>query len=353
MKFGNKFMNFLTDEERTQLKVQHKRERDKRICDRIKAILFYDKGWTFVQIAEALLLSDDAVRKHISEYKKYKKLKPEGGGSIEKLTIQQSNQLEEHLQNHTYLYVKDIVEYIKIQFGVFYTVHGLRNWLQRHGFSYKKPALVPGKADKNQQEIWLSEYEKLRKTLSKDETICFIDGVHPTHNVQPAYGWIKKGVRKEIPANTGRMRINLSGIIDIISHKVLVQEDKTLNAESTIHFFQNIEKAYPSMKRIYVFCDNAPYYRNVKVKQYLETSKIALRFLPPYSPNLNPIERLWKWMKERVIYNSYYPDFEDFRYAVFGFFKTLSNLEATSLLGKEFRSRVRDKFRAIEKPLNY
>ena len=56
-------------------------------------------------------------------------------------------------------------------------------------------------------------------------------------NVQAAYGWIKKGLRKEIPANTGRSRINLSGSVDVISHKVIVQEDETLNAESTLGFF--------------------------------------------------------------------------------------------------------------------
>ncbi len=44
---------------------------------------------------------------------------------------------------------------------------------------------------------------------------------HPTHNVQSAYGWIKKGERKEIPGNSGRSRLNLSGVVDVINHKVL------------------------------------------------------------------------------------------------------------------------------------
>lgn len=178
-----------------------------------------------------------------------------------------------------------------------YTVPGLRNWLQRHGFTYKKPAIVPGKANKEQQQAWLDEYKKLRQELPADESICFIDGVHPTHNVQPAYGWIKKGVRKEIPANTGRARLNLSGIIDVITHNLMVQEDKTLNAENTIGFFRKIEEAYPDKLKVHIFCDNAPYYRNCAVREYLKTSKIFLHFLLPYSPNLNPIERLRKWMK--------------------------------------------------------
>ncbi|MFI5344672.1 MAG: IS630 family transposase [Chlamydiales bacterium] len=343
-------MHFLNDQEKTQLKTQHKQERDGRVRDRIKAILLYDDGWSPQQIAKILLISDQAVRNHIEDYKASNKLKAESGGSEEKFSKEQAEQLEAYLREHTYLYIKDIIAYVHVTFGIIYTVPGMRTWLQRHGFSYKKPAIVPGKANKEQQQKWLADYEKLRQELPEDETICFIDGVHPTHNVQPAYGWIKKGVRKEIPANTGRARLNLSGAIDVFSHNIVIQEDRTLNAESTIRFFQKIEEAYPLKRKIHVFCDNAPYYRNKAVGQYLATSKIMLHFLPPYSPNLNPIERLWKWMKERVIYNTYYEHFEDVREAVLGFFAVLSTLAVESVLGQSLRSRVRDKFRATGMP---
>jgi transposase len=102
---------------------------------------------------------------------------------------------------------------------------------------------------------------------------------------------------------------------------------------------------------IHVFCDNAGYYRNKAVTAYLENSRIKLHFLPPYSPNLNPIERLWKWMKETVIYNNYYEEFDDFRTAIHGFFTTLNGLGPGSELGLSFRSRIRDKFRAIGAPV--
>lgn len=344
-------MNFLTDQERTQLKSLHRQERDKRVCDRVKALLLADEGWTPQQIAKVLLISDQAVRNHIDEYRVSRKLKPENGGSDEKLSREQSRRLEGHLHEHTYLYVKDIIAYVKMAFGVIYTVPGMRSWLQRHDFSYKKPAVVPGKADKEKQEKWLAEYEKLRKELPEEETICFTDGVHPTHNVQSACGWIKKGVRKEIPANTGRSRLDLSGAIDIVTHNILIQEDQSLNAESTIRLIKKIEEAYPSKHKVHVFCDNAPYYRNKTVKDYLKTSKVIFHFLPPYSPNLNPIERMWKWMKERVIYNTYYEYFADFREAILGFFATLSIAVAESNLGQELRRRIRDKFACINSPL--
>jgi transposase len=341
-------MHFLSEQERIQLKIQHKKERDGRIRDRIKAILLYDDGWSPKDIAKVLLITDESVRNHIEEYKASQKLKPENGGSLEKLSTEQSLQLEAHLENHTYLYVKDIVAYVEITFGVFYTVAGMRGWLQRHSFSYKKPSVVPGKVDEEQQKKWIAEYEKLKAMLPEDETICFMDGVHPTHNVQPAYGWIRTGVRKEIPSNTGRSRLNLSGIIDVINHNVIIQEDEMLNSGATISFFQKIEKYYPKKKKIHIFCDNARYYRNEAVRKYLETSKITLHFLPPYSPNLNPIERLWKWMKERVIYNVYYEGFEEFKMSIMGFFSALNKLPPESVLGKTFRSRVRDKFRPLK-----
>lgn len=344
--------NFLSDDERGHLISQHKKERDKRTCDRIKAILLYDKGWTLMQIAEALLLSDDAIRQHIKEYKASQKLKPESGGSSEKLTPEQSKLLVNHLQKYTYLYIKDIIAYVKSAYKVSYTVSGMRCWLKRNEFSYKKPALVPGKANAEQQKQWIAEYEKLKNGLSPQETICFMDGVHPTHNTQIAYGWIKKGVRKEICANSGRSRLNLSGAIDLISKKLHFQEDKTLNADSTITFLKKIEDAYPTKNIIHLFSDNARYYKNKAVKAYLEKSKVKLHFLPPYSPNLNPIERLWKWMKERVMYNTYYEYFEDFKSAIIGFLESVSTFDPNCLLGQAFASRIRDKFRPIGAPIS-
>jgi transposase len=156
---------FLTESEKQTLKAKHKKERDKRVCDRIKAVLLHDKGWTYEQIAEALLLNDETVRLHIHDYLSSRKLKPENGGSSEKLTEVQRQQLLSHLEKHTYLYVKDIIVYVKASFGVTYTVPGMTIWLKTHGFSYKKPAVVPGKANLEAQKEWIEEYEKLKKTL--------------------------------------------------------------------------------------------------------------------------------------------------------------------------------------------
>ena len=133
----------------------------------------------------------------------------------------------------------------------------------------------------------------------------------------------------------------------MISKKLIVQEDITLNTESTIAFLSKIEQAYPFKKKIHLFCDNARYYRNKRVSEYLAKSKISLHFLPPYSPNLNPIERLWKWMKERVIYNTYYEYFDDFKLAVLGFLEQISRFKTGTYFWQELSRKVSDRFMPI------
>ena len=110
-------MHFLTTRERDQLKALHKQERDSRVCDRIKAVLLHDKEWSSQQIAEALLISDQAVRNHIQDYNASRKLKPENGGSEEKLSKEQAEALGAHLEKYIYLYVKDIIAYVQMTFN--------------------------------------------------------------------------------------------------------------------------------------------------------------------------------------------------------------------------------------------
>lgn len=103
---------FLTDSERVRLRTNHKYERDGRVRDRIKAVLLSDKGWTPQQIAEALMIDEDTVSRHLREYQTDEKLKPENGGSIEKLDDAQKAELIQHLDEVLYVTVKDICTYV-------------------------------------------------------------------------------------------------------------------------------------------------------------------------------------------------------------------------------------------------
>ena len=106
----------------------------------------------------------------------------------------------------------------------------------------------------------------------------------------------------------------------------------------TIDLFEQIERTNPSAKRITIICDNARYYRSKAVAEYLKTSRIDLLFLPPYSPNLNLIERFWKFFKRQVLYNRYYEAFNDYKKACKRFFDELDSYTSQlhSLLTENF-----------------
>ena len=140
--------------------------------------------------------------------------------------------------------------------NISYSVSGMTDWLNRNQFSYKKPSLVPGKANLESQETWISKYHQLKQNLKGDETICFGDGVHPTYNPQISYGWIRKGFRKEICSNTGRNRLNITGAVDLIEGKLQYQENTMLKRGATIRFLQKVEQAYLGKRKIYLFLED-------------------------------------------------------------------------------------------------
>lgn len=318
--------NILTTEEITELRHRHGQEKDRRVCDRIKAVLLYDKGWSLQEIAEALLLSDESIRKHIRDYQQAKKLKPENGGSESKLDVQDANELKEHLAKNTYQYVKNICAYVKDKYGKKYTVGGMKLWLINNGFRYKKPHIVPAKANLEQQEQFVNQYNKLMRHLSEDKVVYFMDSVHPQHQAKASYGWIIRGERKTIATNSGQKRMHITGAICLDNMNVIYQENERINSDSVVGFLKKLEEANAKQDKIYLICDNAGYHKDKKVKEFLERSKIKLIFLPAYSPNLNPIERLWKVMHENVTYNKYYLKFTDFTEAIRNFFGSIPKL---------------------------
>ncbi len=97
----------------------------------------------------------------------------------------------------------------------------------------------------------------------------------------------------------------------------------------------------PNATAIYIICDNAPYYRSRAVQDYLKTSCIQLVFLPSYAPNLNLIERFWKFFKKKTLYNRYYETFAEFKAACEEFFRNPSKYQ------RELRSLLTNNFELI------
>lgn len=335
----------LSSTEREKLIKRHRKERDKRICDRIKAVLAYDEGYSYSEIAHILLLDDETIRRHIDDYWLEKKLFPENGGSDSKLSDKESHELIEHLQEITYLYVKDICQHVKQRYKKKYSISGMTKWLHTNGFSYKKPHAVPAKADREQQLAFIKYYNKLKKQVGGKEPIYFADSVHPQHQTHLTYGWILKGERKEI-ATTGRQkRLNFIGGICLQGHRIIYKQAEQVNADSIAAFLCELRKQNPGKYKIHLFWDNAGYHRDEQLQIFAKKLGIELHYLPPYSPNLNPIERLWKIMHEHVTYNKYYESFADFTEETLQFFKTIGRKKSI------LRARINDNFQILHSPL--
>src|SRR5271156_2154729 len=199
----------LTTTERAELQSWHKIERDKRVCDRIKAVLAYDDGYNYSDIARILLLDDETIRRNIEDYFSKRKLKPENGGSESHLDKAESLELQLHLSEVTYLYVKDICAYVNRIYNKKYSISGMTKWLHLNYFCYKKPHGVPAKADADKQVEFIEHYKALKTSLPKNEVIYFVDSSHPQHQTRLAYGWIKKGIRKAERMTSCQKRVNI------------------------------------------------------------------------------------------------------------------------------------------------
>ena len=336
--------NKLTAKRRKKLIHLHRKERDGRVRDRIKAVLAFDEGYSSLEIGRILLLDDETIRRHVEDYFATKKLKPENGGSESYLSTSESVKLKAHLEEKTYLYVKDIVVYIKKEFKKSYSISGLRKWLHANNFRYKKPHGVPAKADKVRQEEFINTYKELKQGAGNKAPIYFVDSVHPQHQTRLAYGWILKGERKAV-AMTGRQyRLNIMGGICLNGHKVVSQQSEKVDAQSIQSFLRELRRHHPSASTLHVIWDNAGYHRSKAVMAYADELKIKLHYLPPYSPNLNPIERLWKIMHEQVTYNRYHEKFSDFTEAILYFFRHIGKKKTI------LRSRITDNFQTLTMP---
>lgn len=228
------------------------------------------------------------------------------------------------------------------EFGVLYSVQGMTDLLRRMDYVYKKPRRLPGKhPDVQTQLAFQAQYEAIKQSKGNHDPIYFMDGTHPQHNSVAAYGWIKRGTDKTLQSNTGRKRVNINGAVHIEALDTVVRFDEMVNAQSTIELLKSIEARHPMANKIYLFCDNARYYRSRLVQEYLQCSKIVLIFLPPYCPNLNLIERLWKYFRKEVLYNRYYEHFADFKAACQAFFDHIQDH------AKALRTLLAEKFQII------
>ena len=356
----------LTQEEKKQLKIIHKYTHNNSMREnRIRVILLYDKNMSKTEIKEILLLDLQTIRRYINDFKQFRmdSIDFEDGrksksGNKKVISLEQKEQVKKFVQNNLVKEAKEVQNYIKEKFDISYHINTVINLLHDLGFSYKKVVAIPQKAntiDSTKKQLEFEDkYKKLKEELKEDENILFLDGVHPTHNTKAGFAWIEKGKERVIETNSGRDRVNLNGAYNINSGEVIVSPSDTINTNSTLKLFDIILENYNNTEgNIYLFSDNARYYKSLILQEALKTNKykrIKMIFLPPYSPNLNPIEKVWKFFKKEVLENRFYKTFSEFKSAIDIFFKEKLKLP---IMKDKLRQFASDNFHIRHRELCY
>ena len=314
-------------EELSQLVNLHKKTKNRRDADKIKCIIYWGSGWTWEEIKEALFITDGTIKSYIDAYENggiSELLKKRHDGHNYKLNSEQEIALVNYVETYNVLSSKQTCSYVKNKFGKLFSDNGMTQTLKRLGFSYKKPKAVPCKANTFSQINFLIKYYQKMLTLKDDEAIYFVDASGFEHNAKMAYGWIRKGTNKEVKTNSGRQRLNVNGAYNPISHEVIaVRQENNINTDSNIALVERILEFNRGKRRITLIFDNAKVNRSCKLKEFLENQEINIEpmYLPTYSPNLNLIERLWRFTKKKLLSNKYYSSFMKFKAVLDDFFE--------------------------------
>jgi transposase len=155
---------------------------------------------------------------------------------------------------------------------------------------------------------------KLKEAKQGKRNVFFVDAAHFVWGAYLGYLWCI--VRLFIPSPSGRKRYNVLGALDVINQELItIKNDAYINSHSIVELIDKIIET--NIKNpITLVMDNAKYQRCEFVQNHAKNVGVELLFLPSYSPHLNIIERLWKWMKKDCLYSKYYDSFDKFQKAI-------------------------------------
>jgi len=176
--------------------------------------------------------------------------------------------------------------------------------------------MIPAKADPDAQASYLKQAiePRLAEAPAGQRTVFFLDAAHFV--LAPFLGFLWSTVRLFIRAPAGRQRFNVLGALNALTHELLtVTHEAYITAEQVCELRRKLA-ALRVGKPISVFLDNARYQKGAAVMATTASLPIELCFLPAYSPHLNLIERLWKFVKKQCLYSQYYANFTAFKTAI-------------------------------------
>jgi transposase len=310
----------LSDAELKALKARYKGERDRRIAERLQCVLLFAQGYDLQALTDILWVGVKTLRKWLARFRTQGLpglCRWDSRGQNAALDAAQWAAVEAELAVKPYRRAQEVAAFVKTQFAIEYSVRGMQALLRRKGYRHIKARLMPGQPPTEAaQQAFIENYLALKAQLGPQDRLDFVDAVHPTHNVRLCFVWTKEGQRRQLKSNTGRKRYNILGAYCPTDREYLdVRGIDNVNAETLQQLIDKIRTRHPQAQRILLILDNARYNHARLVQDHIAATNVELHFLPAYAPNLNLIERLWRFVKDEVL-AIYHETFAQFTAAI-------------------------------------
>ena len=175
---------------------------------------------------------------------------------------------------------------------------------------------IPAKVDVAAQETFKTETLEplIEQAAQKKLHLFFVDAAHFV--MLPFLGYLYSLAVRYIKSASGRKRFNVLGALNAVTQElVTITTHDYINALSVGELLEKLHQLYNDLPLVVVM-DNARYQKCKLVLEKAQQLNIQIVFLTPYSPNLNLIERLWKFVKKEVLYNKYYKEYDKFCAAI-------------------------------------
>lgn len=231
--------------------------------------------------------------------------------------------------------------------GVSLSKEQIRRYLKSIGVRCRKVGAVPAKANVAVQEEFKSnELEpRLEQATQGKREVYFIDAAHFVLAAFLGYLWSFNRVFVKSPS--GRQRFNVLGALNAVTKELTLLTNHTyITSTQVCELLQKIK--LKAVLPVTIVLDNARYQRCALVMGMAEQLGIELLFLPTYSPNLNLIERVWKFTKKECLNSKYYANFKSFRGAISEFLEKMHQThpdELKSLLTLKFQTFNKDQIK--------
>jgi transposase len=230
--------------------------------------------------------------------------------------------------------VELVRQWIEQNFQVKYNVRSVLRLMYALNLRWTSPTYVLAKADPVKQEAFKIKMIVQQKALSqgKIDRILFEDEAMIRDYQAIGKTWFPKGRQRIVPTYGKHHGVKLIGVLDYESGEVFCVNSSNYDAKVFLEFLQAVLQKYPYQKIVMVL-DNAKIHHAKLIQPFLDEhkSELELVFLPPYSPNLNPIEGLWGWLKSTIINNVFYKLVEDIGAAVQGFIEEINRHSDTTI----------------------